>query len=227
MKLWESAKTVLRRLKWFSIDRQPRPDPISNARLCESCSHSLVKVRGFRHVRYHRKSCSFCSLLHDSVKAYIAAHPHRLDKQRIDRISVHQGLRHQLDVTFSGTEQSYSRISSSLRQHLYHRHKFRGTFQLRELLADSAVSAVRSRRHDAGTLDWTEIRQWLSSCDTIHGKDCCSLSRRTLIQKPDNLTLIDTVNLCLTQPTKGTRYAALSYVWGGVEQLGLVQCQQR
>lgn len=70
--------------------------------------------------------------------------------------------------------------------------------------------------------DWIDIEMmghWLQKCDTEHGGAC----RRPFGLNPLSMGLpkylIDIRKQCLTIAQPNFRYAALSYVWGGVERL--------
>lgn len=58
-----------------------------------------------------------------------------------------------------------------------------------------------------------EIQLWLDTCDRKHGPRC-----HTFVSRPKSrpLWLVDVVMECIV-PAKKHRYAALSYVWGGVD----------
>lgn len=75
----------------------------------------------------------------------------------------------------------------------------------------------RPRNEDFISLDL--MREWITSCEMDH-KTCCS------IPPLPSITLswvIDTTDLCLVPAEHGTRYIALSYVWGQTEMLNTTQ----
>lgn len=206
---------VLRQLLWSS---KAKADTSGPSKLCSGCAQSLIKTVTYRHIEYHRHECSFCSLLHRSIKAYKLAKLPSVRRRHIDRVHIRRGLKHQLDVTFEGEEKAPAILQNQLRDHLYLRQRFKGTFQLRELLTDTKLSS----RKRSSIIDWSLVRRWMSVCDHEHGVDCQRLHRHTLIQRPHKLVLIDVVSMCLIQAEGDVEYAALSYVWGlDVQQLGL------
>ena len=58
------------------------------------------------------------------------------------------------------------------------------------------------------------IRCWLRTCKQRHGPQCGDLINPKEDLPNDPLLVIDAVNNCLTSVALGTRYIALSYVWG-------------
>lgn len=63
------------------------------------------------------------------------------------------------------------------------------------------------------------MRKWITSCEMDH-KTCCS---RPPLPSITLSWVIDTTNLCLVPAERGTRYIALSYVWGQTEMLNTTQ----
>jgi len=65
------------------------------------------------------------------------------------------------------------------------------------------------------TFNWELARLWLRTCENEHGEDCAPR-----IQAPEviDTLLVDVFNHCLVPATSATRYVALSYVWGQVQQ---------
>ncbi|KAE9365726.1 HET-domain-containing protein [Stipitochalara longipes BDJ] len=65
-----------------------------------------------------------------------------------------------------------------------------------------------------------QIRFWIQDCEENHGARCNSADHKSETAVTE-LRLIDVVDLCIVSTTSEIRYFALSYVWGGVEQLQL------
>jgi len=65
------------------------------------------------------------------------------------------------------------------------------------------------------------ISRFFSKCEETHGNSCASMSlpSDTLIQ----LRVIDIFQNCLVKAPRDCKYFALSYVWGGVDQLRLTR----
>ncbi|KAK1762163.1 heterokaryon incompatibility protein [Phialemonium atrogriseum] len=60
------------------------------------------------------------------------------------------------------------------------------------------------------------IRQWMSYCEDNHGSACSSAGRRPSMSIS---WFVDTETNCLVPAPEGSRYVALSYVWGKVPML--------
>lgn len=67
------------------------------------------------------------------------------------------------------------------------------------------------------------ITMWLHECEKRHGKKCSEHGWSVVMQKPSFLRVIDVQENCIVQVAnpEDCRYAALSYVWGGVQHLQL------
>lgn len=71
------------------------------------------------------------------------------------------------------------------------------------------------RLRDDDFISISLIKGWISNCEQLHISTCC-------IQNSPSTSLswmIDTFSGCLVPATEGTRYVALSYVWGQIEML--------
>lgn len=64
---------------------------------------------------------------------------------------------------------------------------------------------------------------WLSECEQQHGTKCSEHGWSVVMPKPSFLRLIDVLDNCIVEVAepKECRYVALSYVWGGAQQLQL------
>jgi hypothetical protein len=73
-------------------------------------------------------------------------------------------------------------------------------------------------------IDLSLVRKWLSACETYHSA-CQQVSTAREIQNQDQpgFIFIDVNRKQLVRETATSRYLALSYVLGGVEQLQLTQ----
>ena len=93
-----------------------------------------------------------------------------------------------------------------------------------KILVRAASAALPSQPHfgcitptPTSFLDYTQLVRWLQNCDTQH----------TLCKSPSSgiptryFYLVDTRSHCIVEPVAPCRYLALSYVWGGVDQLKL------
>lgn len=67
------------------------------------------------------------------------------------------------------------------------------------------------------------IATWLHECEQQHGTKCSEHGWSVVMQKPSFLRVIDIQEMCIVEVPnpQECRYAALSYVWGGVQHLQL------
>jgi hypothetical protein len=65
-----------------------------------------------------------------------------------------------------------------------------------------------------------QIRFWAQDCEENHGARCNDVDHQSETPVTE-LRLIDVVDLCVVSAPPDIRYFALSYVWGGVEQMQL------
>jgi hypothetical protein len=73
-------------------------------------------------------------------------------------------------------------------------------------------------------IDYSKITRWISSRETEHDQESgTTIDNLTwfLKSKDYTLRLIDVQKKCVTVANSGARYIALSYFWGGIEQLQL------
>ena len=93
------------------------------------------------------------------------------------------------------------------------------------LLADDAPFREYFGRTvaSADLLDPDQIRLWLHECETNHGEECeKSLVHEDLMleRKGQRFRVIDVHQMCLVEVAPGSRYVALSYLWGqGFKQI--------
>lgn len=79
---------------------------------------------------------------------------------------------------------------------------------------NSGLSCI-GRPRDDDFIDIGLMKKWISNCEQLHTSTCCvSTSPSTSLS-----WMIDTMNGCLVPAGEGTRYVALSYVWGQTEML--------
>lgn len=78
-----------------------------------------------------------------------------------------------------------------------------------------------ARLMDVYKIDTTIIREWIDTCDRLHGPESQKIAPLLPASKLDWLYLIDLEKQCLVKvdTAQSPRYIALSYVWGGVEML--------
>lgn len=81
---------------------------------------------------------------------------------------------------------------------------------------------------EKGQIDIALIAEWLHSCETVHGSECapqplsigCSPLAGSSLK---TFRLLDVINGCMVETPIHREYFALSYVWGGVEQVRLTK----
>ncbi|KAK0652803.1 heterokaryon incompatibility protein-domain-containing protein [Cercophora newfieldiana] len=84
---------------------------------------------------------------------------------------------------------------------------------------------VTARRVPDNGFDSAYVSSWLSHCDALHGWYCASARPAGSHATNLRLRVIDVGSLCLISSTlsQPLKYAALSYVWGRIDQLTLRQ----
>lgn len=73
-------------------------------------------------------------------------------------------------------------------------------------------------------VDISRVKNWISLCSTSHRGTCAEKPARPFVSiypGLDNLRLLDLEQDCLIETRVMQRYAALSYVWGGVSSMRL------
>ena len=87
--------------------------------------------------------------------------------------------------------------------------------------ADYATT-LGGRLVESCSLNTGVIKEWLSTCLQLHGRDCTPVYTEEL----QGIHLIDVLEprKVINYPDKGCEYVALSYVWGGVTQKSFRQC---
>ncbi|KAJ5801104.1 HET-domain-containing protein [Penicillium psychrosexuale] len=78
---------------------------------------------------------------------------------------------------------------------------------------------------DKNWIDTAMVRQWLVHCELDHGKRCKEHDWGIIMQRPEFLRVINIDRLCLLQPPgpASCRFLALSYVWGGKNNVRLTR----
>lgn len=72
---------------------------------------------------------------------------------------------------------------------------------------------------ESAWIDSSRIRAWLDFCDLSHGGKCHHLPEHQRIRSCGNLHFIDVQRGCLVKLPSTTRYFALSYVWGQLQNI--------
>lgn len=80
---------------------------------------------------------------------------------------------------------------------------------------DKSGLSCMGRLRDDDFINIGLMKNWISTCEQLHTSTCCaSASPSTSLS-----WMIDTIRGCLVPAEEGTRYVALSYVWGQTEML--------
>lgn len=87
------------------------------------------------------------------------------------------------------------------------------------LLSESSpFSTLTGSRVESHQVYYPMLKSWLRDCEENHGPSCHGLSR--LDNRPvRHFRVIDVQKMCLVQADITVRFAALSYVWGGPQEL--------
>jgi len=72
-------------------------------------------------------------------------------------------------------------------------------------------------------VDPLRIRRWLEWCDAQHGPSCKPSVKANVSSTASVLRLIDVFDMRIVKQQWSTKYFALSYVWGGIQQLCLLK----
>lgn len=92
---------------------------------------------------------------------------------------------------------------------------YRGEILLLDSESDDSGLSCMGRLRDDDFISIDLMKKWISTCEQLHTSTCCaSTSPSTSLS-----WMIDTISGCLVPAQKGTRYVALSYVWGQTEML--------
>jgi hypothetical protein len=127
-----------------------------------------------------------------------------------------------------GLDKTQSLANPSMGSELWHfwMKKYTYCIQLRDLNSVSAQSSPlpessRAEREPKRQIEMSSICEWISICEGSHTS--CGKAPRVRLESGFTLRVIDVDQGCIieAEPGRGDRYIALSYVWGGVQQLQL------
>lgn len=90
-----------------------------------------------------------------------------------------------------------------------------GDIMLLDSESDKFGLPCMERPRDDDFISTDLMKDWISTCEQLHNSTCCiPTSPSTSLS-----WMIDTISGCLVPAIEGTRYVALSYVWGQTEML--------
>lgn len=85
--------------------------------------------------------------------------------------------------------------------------------------ADKPLSSGAGRILDCNWIKNGLLKEWRFKCHSVHGNRCESINAKNFGLKSRPNLLVDTLRMCITYTQPTDVYIALSYVWGGCDQL--------
>ena len=195
----------------LSLRRLLKLDPSSQAK---GLAHRLA----FADIKSQRHHCDFCRLLYHAIKNVSETVVGNHDKN-IQTVTVSSHAKHQLKVTIGGSH----RLELSLSGHeAYKKMPFEQTFYLQEMFTELLGESNQGcSLVDQRPINFSEVKQWLSDCQRLHGLQCRPATNYGFVRRPSRLLVVDVHKMCLVDLPAEAKYVALSYVWGGVRLLHL------
>ncbi|KAF1987391.1 HET-domain-containing protein, partial [Aulographum hederae CBS 113979] len=201
-------------LKYF----QSAVDVVTNERFVVGPSEDAIHLGSLRQIYEKETTCSFCRLITSSIRCkwgngYSWESPEDNDGS-IRRMGVSQAM--------SSTSPKTHRIGIGVRrpgQRINPRWDLAGDIQLSSLSATEhgMPSLFHGRLVGSSQLDLSLVQHWIQTCESKHGRKCevPAVDPETAQPDafPDDLTVVDTRDMCLYHLPSGGRYIALSYCW--------------
>lgn len=181
-----------------------------------SVSHSLP----FSDVKSQKRSCGLCSLILDGAEAVLESNKEYYVDYKITDIRTRSHAKHQLKISVSG----HYRLPLDLKGRVgeaYNQESFTQHFYLQELPPGLLADDESNQLLDERPIDFSQVKRWLSTCHHDHGVECDPATKYGFVRRPKSLTVIDVNARCLVELPEKAHYAALSYVWGGVQLVHL------
>ena len=182
--------------------------------------NSVSQSLPFSDVKSQKKSCSLCSLILDGADAVLESNKEHYVDYKIANIRTRSHAKHQLKITVTG----HYRLPLDLKGRVgeaYNQESFTEHFYLQEIPPGLLPDDESNQLVDQRPIDFTQVKRWLSTCHHDHGVDCDPATKYGFVRRPKNLTVIDVRDKCLVELPEKAHYAALSYVWGGVQLVHL------
>ena len=181
---------------------------------------SVSQSLPFSDVKSQRKSCGLCSLILDAAETVLESNKEHYVDYKIVNIRTRSHAKHQLKVSVSG----HYRLPLDLKGRVgeaYNQESFTEHFYLQELPPGLLADDESNQLVDERPIDFSQVKRWLSTCHHDHGVDCDPATKYGFVRRPKDLTVVDVENRCLVVLPANAHYAALSYVWGGVQLVHL------
>ena len=182
--------------------------------------NSVSQSLPFSDVKSQKKSCGLCSLILDGAEAVLESNQEHYVDYKLLNVRTRSHAKHQLKVSVSGQYRLPLDLKGRVGE-AYNQETFTEHFYLQELppglLADDETNVLIDER----PIDFKQVKRWLSTCHHDHGVDCDPATKYGFVRRPKDLTVIDVEDKCLVTLPANAHYAALSYVWGGVQLVHL------
>jgi hypothetical protein len=155
-----------------------------------------------------QQNCRMCCLIQRAVtRAYPveAAIPHmNCEIRKKDRTDVYQPIKYRI-------------LQVLLRIEWPRNGKETPTVELLPVESNEAPGVFPGRHLDPTGINYSLIKDWMQECQRTHGSMCKHSFGSRFKEIAPSLRVIDITNRCLTQLPLGSRYVALSYVWGNCD----------
>lgn len=182
--------------------------------------NSISSLQALGDVKSQKKTCELCSLCLEGANAVLDSKQQSYVDKKITSLRTTSHARHQLKISVAGTY----RLPLDLRGRRgneYSHEDFIEHFYLQELPPSLMTDDETNQLIDERPIDFEEVKRWLATCHHDHGVACDSASKYSFVKRPGRLLVIDVEDKQLVDLPQGAQYAALSYVWGGVQLVHL------
>ena len=228
---------MLRAIDNFTRRRSSRTSHEQEDHLCSSCEahdvrsllkygadkrqNSMSAVLSLGDVKSQKKSCGLCSLMYDGAEAVLDSNQEHYVDRKIQSLRLRSHAKHQLKISVSGMYRLQLDLKGRKGTDEYSREEFTEDFYLQELPPGLLAEDESNRLIDERPIDFSQVKRWLNTCHHDHGDECDPATKYGFVRRPKRLTVIDVVDKCLVELPELAPYAALSYVWGGVQLVHL------
>ena len=228
-------------LKAIDNLRRRRSSAEHELQLCPSCEalnlrslldygkdlrqNSFSQSNSFSDVKSQKKSCALCALILDAVEVVLESNSEHYVDYKVLAIRTRSHAKHQLKVSVSGNYRLPLDFKSRVVE-AYNQESFTEHFYIQELPPGLLPDNDTNQLIDERPIDFKQVKRWLTTCYHDH-KDCDPATKYEFVRRPKKLTVIDVAEKCLVELPAKAPYAALSYVWGGVQLVHLNSHNQR
>jgi hypothetical protein len=182
--------------------------------------NSISSVQALGDVKSHKRTCELCSLCLEGADAVMESKQESYVDKKMTSIRITSHAKHQLKVSVSGTYRLPLDLTRR-KGNEYTHEDFIEHFYLQEMPPSLMTDLETGQLIDERPIDFEEVKRWLETCHHDHGTDCGSASKYSFVRRPKRLLVIDVKENNLVELPDGVQYAALSYVWGGVQLVHL------